>query len=357
MSNGSLSLVAVGDLVPSMRLFADGAVTPGWKATVDLIQKADIAFGDLEMPLTTGGYPREKGITFRASPAIAADLKKAGFHVLSLANNHSLDYDIEGMRDTIKALKEQGIRYVGAGENLSEAAGPVIVEASGCRIGFLAFSALLPVATAAGPERPGMAPLHVITAYEVNPFIEFEEPGNPPIVRTRVHPADLKFLQDAIAQLRQQVDFVALSLHIGFGAGETLAEYEQPLARACIDAGADIILGNHVHAIHGIEAYKGKAILYSPGNFIAQQPREGVSPEIIAVYDDMSKDGYLARIDIAPNGSYGVRIFPTMTNANGLPEVQLGAEGRRIAEHIRKLSARMNTEVRIEGDVVEVALQ
>lgn len=357
MISQTVSIVAVGDLVPSRPLFPGGQPgSAGFSETVDLIQHADLAFGDLEMPLSHRGVPREKLITFRTSPASASDLRRVGFDVLSLANNHSLDYGYEALLDTVQALEAQQIRCIGAGKDLPEAIEPVIVEVKGLRIGFIAFSSLLPTGAAASAERAGLAPVHVRIAYEVNPYSEMEEPGVPPVVRTWTDETDRRLAEDCIRRLRSQVDFLVVSIHWGYGSGEELAEYQQPLGRTLIDAGADVIFGNHVHAIHGIEVYNGKAILYSPGNFIAQQPREGASDIALAIYSEMSPDGYAAWLDVAPTRTYSVRIVPTSTNSDGLPEVARGDVLRRIAERLQRLSSKLGTDIQVHGDEIYVPM-
>jgi poly-gamma-glutamate synthesis protein (capsule biosynthesis protein) len=355
MDTPTFSIAVVGDLVPSRRLPDPDAREGGFKETVGLLHKADITFGDLEMPLSDRGQAREKFIAFHAKPELVDDVAALGFDVLSLANNHSLDYGPDALFDTMEGLERVGIRHLGAGLNEAEAVRPVIVEVNGRRIGFIAWSCLLPTGAAASADRPGLAPIHVHTSYQVDAFTQMEEPGNPPIVRTWAEPADVARAVQAIQKLRTEVDFLAVSIHIGYGDGESLAEYEQPLTRALIDAGADVILGNHVHAIHGIEVYKGKAILYSPGNFIAQQPREGASAAMIALYDSMKPDGYLAWLDVDSDGDYQVRLVPTSTNADGLPEVVHGPAAERVAERIVRLSALLGTEVTQDGEQLVVA--
>jgi poly-gamma-glutamate capsule biosynthesis protein CapA/YwtB (metallophosphatase superfamily) len=352
MIRSRFSIAAVGDLVPSRRI--QPPTGGGFAETVALLRKADVTFGDLEMPLSDRGAAREKFIAFHAQPAIADDLPGLGFNVLSLANNHAFDYGPDAMEDTIAGLERVGIKHIGGGRDMRAAEESVIVEVNGARVGFVAWTCLLPAGAAAGDQRPGLAPLHVNSSYEVNAFMQLEEPGNPPRVRTWVDERDVEHALEQVRQLRSQVDFLAVSAHVGFGAGEELAEYEQPLCRAFIDAGADIVLGNHVHAIHGIEVYKGKVILYSPGNFIAQQPREGATPEIIAIYDDMSKEGFLAWIDVDTDGTYNTRIVPTVTNAEGLPEVAHGADAQRVGERISRLSRRLATDVASKGDELVV---
>jgi poly-gamma-glutamate synthesis protein (capsule biosynthesis protein) len=120
-----------------------------------------------------------------------------------------------------------------------------------------------------------------------------------------------------------------------------------------IDAGADVILGNHVHAIHGVEVHKGKAILYSPGNFVAQQPREGASEIALAIYAEMSPDGYAAVLDIDGDRSYELRLVPTSTNADGLPEVGHDGVWQRIADRLRRLSEHLGTDLELrDGEII-----
>jgi poly-gamma-glutamate synthesis protein (capsule biosynthesis protein) len=351
----SVSIVAVGDLVPSRRLFQNQPSRgDSFAEVVAFLKSADVTFGDLEMPLSLQGNPREKLIAFHASPEIASDLAQAGFDILSLANNHSLDYGYEALFETIDGLDRLGIRHIGAGKLHSEAVAPEIVERKGQRIGFVAFTSLLPTGAAASDKRPGLAPIHVHVAYEVNPYFEMEEPGNQPQVKTWANPHDQAASEEVIRELRPQVGFLIVSAHWGFGAGEELAEYQRPLGHALIDAGADVIFGNHVHAVHGVEVYQGKAILYSPGNFIAQQPREGLSGFALRVLDEMSRDGYAAELKVMKSGAYAIRIRPTMTDDDGLPVFAHGADFERIGERLIRLSAELRTTLRVDDDALVV---
>ena len=353
MIRSGFSIAVAGDLVPSRRI----SVAPGegtFTETVGWLRKADVTFGDLEMPLSDQGQPREKLIAFHASPSIMDDLPDLGFKVLSLANNHSLDYGYDALNDTIAGLDRVGIRRIGAGQDIREAEKPTIVDVNGARVGFIAWSCLLPTGGAASLERAGLAPIHIHSAYEVDAFAQMEEPGNPPVVKTWADKADLRRAVETVRELRKEVDFLAVSVHWGYGSGEALAEYQQPIGRALIDSGADVILGNHVHAIHGVEVYGGKVILYSPGNFIAQQPREGASEIALAIYDEMSPDGYLAWLEVDTDATYNIRLIPTSTNSEGLPEVAHGGTADRILERIQRLSRRLNTEISIDGEQLVV---
>jgi poly-gamma-glutamate capsule biosynthesis protein CapA/YwtB (metallophosphatase superfamily) len=348
-------MAAVGDVVLT-RPFTDD-LDPRFLSMLELVASADVAFANLETVLGHSGYPREKIITLRAEPKIADDLRQMHFDVLSLANNHTVDFGEDALLATIELLEGNGIRTVGAGEDLDAALEPVILTVKGEAVAFLAATCLLPVGSAASAERPGLAPIHIHTNLEVNPYIQMEEPGHPPVVHTTPDAADLARLCDRVARTKAHARFVVVSVHMGFGFTEQLAEYEPLVAHALIDAGADIVLGNHVHAIHAIETYRGKAILYSPGNFVAQQPREGQPPEVLAIYEQMSDDAYLAMIDVSEDGSYRLRLTPTVVNSGGLP-VRAEAEAfDRIVERITRLSAELGTTCRLDGDTIAIDLR
>jgi poly-gamma-glutamate synthesis protein (capsule biosynthesis protein) len=299
-------------------------------------------FGNLEAPLASCGNPREKLITFRSDPVLAGDLASIGFNVISLANNHSMDYGGEALLQTIALLEEQGVRCVGAGADLNAAIQPVTLVSGGTKVGFAAWSCLLPAGSAAGPDRAGHAPLHVRTAYEINPYYDMEEPGNPPIVRTHVDPDELAGVKAVLRQLCEETDFVVASIHWGYGRGDRLAEYQTTLGKALIDAGADIVIGHHVHALQGVETYNKRAILYSLGGFIAQQPRVGQPPEILALYDEMSPETFTAIIELS-TGGYELRVVPMATSEDGLPVILDGSSLEIACDYLQTLSGPLGT--------------
>jgi poly-gamma-glutamate synthesis protein (capsule biosynthesis protein) len=350
-------MAAVGDVVLTRPFTGNDDVDPRFLAMLDVVASADLAFANLETVLSQSGYPREKIITLRAEPKLADDLRQMHFDVLSLANNHTVDFGEDALLATIDLLEGNGIRTVGAGKDLKSALEPVVLTANETSVAFLAATCLLPVGSSASAERPGLAPIHIHTSFEVNPYFQMEEPGHSPLVHTIPDAADLAQLCEQVARTRASADFVVVSVHMGFGFTEQLAEYEPLVGHALIDAGADIVLGNHVHAIHAIETYRGKAILYSPGNFVAQQPRDGQPPEVLAIYEQMSDDAYLAMIDVSADGDYQIRLVPTVVNNAGLP-VRAEAEAfDRIVERITRLSAQLGTACRLDGDTLAIDMR
>lgn len=341
--SSTVRIAFVGDLVPS-RTIPDEL--PAATASVfALLHEADLGFGDLEMPMSTRGYPQEKFIAFGGGPELALELPKIGVDVLSLATNHSMDQGAVALLDTIDELKKLGIASIGAGEDLVAAEQLLIREIGGVRIGFLAWTCLVPPGAGASPVRPGLAPIHVHTSYEVDPYMQMEEPGNPPLVRTRPDDADLERAVQTVQAARDAVDFLIVSMHWGFGSTAELAEYQPTVGHALVDAGADLIIGAHVHAVQAVERYRGRVIAYGLGNFVAQQPREGLSAAALQLLDEMSKDAMVAVLDIGHDGRYELALTPVIAGDDGLPEIPSGDETSRILGGVATASAAVGTEV------------
>ena len=130
----------------------------------------------------------------------------------------------------------------------------------------------------------------------------------------------------------------------------------QVLARLEL-AGADVILGNHVHAVQGVEWYRGKAILYSPGTFVGRQlPPESEGGEITdlvrSLLADMSPDGFLTVVEPDGSGAYDLRMIPTSLDSNGLPAIAAGAVLDRVAQRVIEWSAKLGTSVElVDGEL------
>lgn len=261
MSPDDVLIYAVGDIGPSR---------PDPDTLFDFVrptlQQADVAFAQLELPISERGarLPQVRH-TDRSSKAAAPALRRAGFTVASMAGNHCMDWGADAMFDTMNALRESGLSVVGVGANIAQARAPVISEVKGRRIAFLAYSSILPMAFWAEENRPGCAPMRAWTIYEQ---VEHDQPGTPSRVHTFPNRDDLKALTGDIRRIRKDVDFIAVSLHWGihFIPG-VIADYQRDVGRAAIDAGADVILGHHAHILKGVDVYQGKPIFYSLCNF------------------------------------------------------------------------------------------
>jgi poly-gamma-glutamate synthesis protein (capsule biosynthesis protein) len=204
-------------------------------------KKADLAMVNQEFAFTERGVKAEnKQYTFRVAPENVQIFKDMQVDVVSLANNHSMDFGIEGLTDSFAALNSAGIQYVGAGNNLTQAREIKYFKVKGKKIACLGASRVIPEPTwNAYANKPGM-----LTTY------------------------DPAYLVEDIKTARSQSDYVVVYVHWGLEKHETPEEYQRNLAKQYIDAGADLVVGSHPHVLQGIEYYKGKPIVYSLGNFM-----------------------------------------------------------------------------------------
>lgn len=206
-----------------------------------VIDDGDFFIANEEFPFSTRGTAAaDKQFTFRVPPEKVSMFHELGIDLVSLANNHALDFGTDALLDTCETLDKAGIYRVGAGKNLDEAKKPVIVELKGKKIGFLGASRVIPEGSwGAGASKPGM-----LITYD--PAILLEE----------------------IKKTREECDYLVVYVHWGIERHECPEEYQRTLGKQYIDAGADLVIGSHPHVLQGLEYYKGKPIVYSLGNFI-----------------------------------------------------------------------------------------
>jgi poly-gamma-glutamate capsule biosynthesis protein CapA/YwtB (metallophosphatase superfamily) len=333
----SLTLALGADIIPTRRL---GPFAPAVAETIGLVRAADIAIGNFEMPLTTVNEPIQKLLNIRSDPKIAEDTPSLGFGILTLANNHAVDFGWAGLQETARRLRRQQLTVVGVGENREEAAALAVREIAGRRVGVIAFSCLTPTGMGAGPERPGISALHVETAYEIDPWYQMEEPGDPSVVtiRTRVCEADRSWAEGVVRRARSACDLLVVTIHWGYGSGELLAEYQRPLAEALIDAGADVIHGHHPHAVHPVGFHRGRPILYGLGTFIGQQIFLPAPANVQTLWAGMSPDGALAELEFGDEANIALVLHLTTLNDERLPILARGPVFDRIADRFVRLS-------------------
>jgi poly-gamma-glutamate synthesis protein (capsule biosynthesis protein) len=216
--------------------------------TVDFIRDADLAVANLEAPITDGGerFPLPKGYVYRAPPASAAALAWAGFDVLGLANNHSLDYGAAGLADTVALAARSGMVTVGAGADPAEARRGVVATLGSLRVGLLAY-----------------CEEQLFWRIWVDQFARRAHPGVAALVEDD--------LRRDLERLRRRADVVVVMLH----AGENYAPPRRSTvkwAERAIDLGADLVVVHHPHVAHPVEVYRGRPILLSLGNYAFGTP-------------------------------------------------------------------------------------
>lgn len=216
----------------------DGVVDQTFQSVID---SSDVFMVNQEFPFSDRGTAAaDKQYTFRLPPEKVSLFQEMGIDIVTLANNHALDFGTDALLDTCATLDAAGIYRVGAGANLDEAKMPVIMDIKGKTIGFLGASRVIPVGSwNATSTSPGM-----LTTYD--PTVLIEE----------------------IKKARETCDFVIVYVHWGIERDEYPQDYQRTMARQYIDAGADMVIGSHPHVLQGMEYYNGKPIIYSLGNFV-----------------------------------------------------------------------------------------
>lgn len=239
-----VTLALVGDILMDSWVgneIKNKGVDYPWVQVKDILRGADLAIGNLESSVGVGGSPiRGKSFTFRARPETLQGVVNAGIDVVSLANNHVLDYGTSTFAETLNNLDKYKIARAGGGRNVYEAISPTIQERNGLKIGVLSFSRVVPYPNwVAGTNQPGVA-----------------------------NGWDNKLVLDTIKGVDPKVDILVVSIHWGTELADYPASDQTTLAKAMVDSGADVILGHHPHCLQGVAVYKNKPILYSVGNFV-----------------------------------------------------------------------------------------
>ena len=257
----AMRLLLVGDLVldePDADFFFD--------KVRGVLRRADMAVGHLETPHTERGRESFGDVPAPASPPEnVAAVGRAGFGMVSLAGNHMHDRGPEGIEDTIQLLDEAGVKSAGAGANIAAARRAATAVASGLRVGLVSYNCVGPRENWAGPNHAGCAYIKVISHYEV----EGANPGGPAKAYTFCDPETVEAMQADVEALRGRVDVVIVAFHKGVvHTPAHIAMYEKPLARAAIEAGADVIVGHHAHILRGVEVVGGKPVFHGLGNFV-----------------------------------------------------------------------------------------
>jgi len=245
------SIIFVGDVMIARRysFFVNkyGYKYP-FKHVKHKLKSADIRFCNLEGPLSDRGERARKKYAFKTPLKMAKALKDGGFDVVSLANNHILDYGPDALEDTLKALNKLYIEGVGLNfGNKTWRDIPIysskIIEKNETKFGFLAYSKIIPRGFLSTNDIPGI-----------------------------MSAEDTQAIKDDIEKIRGKTDFVIVSMHWGREYLKDKSTKEQrKIARTLIKSGADIVIGHHPHVVERIEKYQDGLIFYSLGNFVFDQ--------------------------------------------------------------------------------------
>lgn len=227
----------------------DSALVWGFERVKALTRASDLFVVNLECPFTDKGTKLQKNFNFRARPELVAGLEAGGVDVVSLANNHLMDYGPEGLFDTLTVLDTARIARFGAGRSLADARTPAIVDVKGVKVAFLGYFFL-------GDRN--IEPKEVI-ATEATPGVAGHFSDT----------AALKAMLEAdVRAAKKKADHVIPFFHWGREGKGQPEPYQVELGRAAIEAGASAVIGSHPHVLQGLELHRGRPIVYSLGNFV-----------------------------------------------------------------------------------------
>jgi len=286
-----------------------------WGNTIALLKECELRICNLESVLSDRGEPwghTPKTFHFRSDAKNVESLTTAGINLVSIANNHALDYEYEGLFEMKSVLKNAGIAAAGAGKNLADASKPSQIKIGGMTVAFIAFT---------DNEEQWQATDQLAGIYYVP-----------------VKPGDVRALRlfELVKQTKARADIVIVSAHWGGNWGYQPPPEHILFSRMLVDNGADILYGHSPHVVRGIELYRGRPIFYSTGDFIDDYAVDEL---------ERNDESFIFVIEIAGGRITKLQLHPTM-----ISHMQAGFAGprdaREIAAKMQQLCSRLGTESR-----------
>lgn len=293
-------LVADRSLVAVRREGIASAASRIWAS----VEGADVVLANLEVPITEGASLRtNKRYNFRTSGDVLALFDQR--FVLSLANNHILDYGQRGLLDTIEALDARGIPHTGAGRDLEAARQPVVISVGGVRFGVLCAAA------------PRFQPA---TATACGTF-----------------PAQPELLRESLRELKGQADIIAVSIHDGIEFFPLPTPRQVRLSRLCLEEGARVVSFHHSHCLSGMWKDDRGVVFFGLGDY--------VFPAITAPTSRIRRESAAWQIAFAPDHRPArVDAHPVYLDEHGLPATVSGALARGILHRLENYSRQVQQE-------------
>lgn len=293
----TITLLATGDVMLGryvelkMRKLND--YTHPFQYVADSLKSADITFGNLETPLLAGLNVPKGSMTFRADLEGVNGLLYAGYDVISLANNHTMNYQIPGLTSTIQALKKANILFAGAGKTLDGAHTPAIFEVKNAKVAFYAYN---------------------------DPNIPPRRHGEAAIKSPGIAKMDIEAVKNDVKNALDSygADIVVVSMHAGKEYTMQPTQFQKDFAHAAIDAGASVVIGHHPHWVQPVEYYGDGVIFYSLGNFVFDQ-----------FFSEEVRTGLIAKINLFPGEKPEVELFPVKLE-NTQPKILEGEEREQV---------------------------
>ena len=305
----SISFTSTGDLI-FWREVGDYIDQNGGASAManisDFLAQADVTIANVESPLSKDESEpiTDKDVYIIGKPSVIESIQNSGIDLASLANNHIMDYGKPALADTLKALDGVGVLHAGAGLTEDEAAKMAEMEVDGVSIAFFSWTDIVP---------------DYFLAYG-------DEPG---VVSARMNMADAC---KRVSEAKATHDIVIVAMHWGVEYEDYITDYLQSEpAHQLVDAGADVILGNHPHVIEGIEFYKGALIAYAHGNCVFWQKY------------DHTHESYLLSFDMTDEGVKNVVATPLyLDDKYGIPDFATGSQAQETLSRLEQISEGMN---------------
>lgn len=293
-SGQTATLVFLGDVAPGRSMEAQLArygPAYAWTGLESILASADLAVANLECVLSDQGQSMSKPYVIRSHPRWGQTLAEAGFDLVTLANNHALDYGDEGLDRTLAALRRVGVRAVGAGQNEAKAHQPAVFSLGEIRVAVLGYAASRWYGSQDVPATD------------------------------RIAWAEPKRVQADVRAARDQADFVVVLLHAGTEYARTPSTDQVAVARAAIRAGAGLVVGHHPHVTQTVEQYRGGLIVYSLGDALFDIPRQpAMRGHMLRVR--VTQDG-LAQAELLPFWIHDTIQPRLLDDGHGAPRVRL----------------------------------
>ena len=283
--------------------------------TAELIKKADISIVNMECPVVEKENVigiSKAGPHLKGGSDMVQALKYAGFDVVTLANNHILDYGDEGIKLTLRTLKDNNILSVGAGDNLTESVRPLIIKSNDNQLG-------------------------IINVCES----EFSIASNN---MSGANPIDLITLYSQVPELKEKVDYLILIVHGGHEHYQLPSPRMKKLYRYFVDIGVDIVVNHHQHCYSGYEKYHDKYIFYGLGNFCFDRPSERNS---------IWNEGFMLNL-ILKDGKIDFQMYPYI-QADVLPGIVLMDDKKKASffKNIEKLNFIIDDDRLLEAEFIK----
>jgi len=374
---GDIVITCVGDMIFNEQI--SRLREPDHRQLLRIMQEADIAYGNLEFSINDHPELQRPFYNFRAPAEFAWEVAAIGINLVSMANNHALDFGQVGLADCLQALDRANITYAGAGLTLAEAHAPgtMKVQSQKTRFALLSYmrywTGKYRSRDANAPSLATIDPAVILVAAAGGKVEALEGPLE----------SDVKDMEDDIVLAKRHNDIVIVALHNhdlshhrAYGIQDHTPANDQIMYRQAIDAGADMVIGSGPHVLRAIEIYKGKPVFFSISDFIYQyrtpdkipidliHQRDGEleRPVNVSVWDrrdaPQTFEGVMLRLTINGEKLRRIELIPVTIDDEGslygVPRLAGEKRGEEIIATLRRLSLPANTKIVSKGWYAEV---